>query len=76
MAKATPTNSLPKSNEISADRVMRITEFCNGLGIGRSTYYKLLREGKIEQPLKLSLRARGHLQSYFKELTQAMREQS
>lgn len=58
------------------DHVMRLSEFCKGLGVGRSTYYKLLAEGKIDPPLKISKRARGHMASYFNSLTKAMKEQA
>ena len=68
------TQSSSQQNPAS-DRVMRINKFCEGLGIGRSTYYKLLAEGKIEPALKISKRARGHMESYFNRLTKAMKEQ-
>lgn len=66
----------PNQQHYTHDHVMRINKFCEGLGIGRSTYYKLLAEGKIEPALKISKRARGHMESYFNRLTKAMREQA
>ncbi len=66
----------PEQQESVPDRVMRINEFCRGLGVGRSTYYKLLGEGKIEPPLKISARARGHMESYYRRLVAAMKEQA
>ena len=76
MRQETPTRNSPELNNAGADRVMRINKFCEGLGIGRSTYYKLLAEGKIEPALKISKRARGHMESYFNRLTKAMKEQA
>ena len=76
MQRAIPTNGQLDGQELGTDRVMRINEFCEGLGVGRSTYYKLLGEGKIEPPLKISARARGHMESYFRRLTKAMKEQA
>jgi predicted DNA-binding transcriptional regulator AlpA len=76
MQKATSTYGRSEVKEVATDRVMRINEFCKGLGVGRSTYYKLLKAGKIEPPLRISPRARGHLESYFKKLTEAMKEQA
>lgn len=76
MHKTTPKYSQSGAQEVGHDPIMRINEFCKGLGIGRSTYYNLLKAGKIEPPLRISLRARGHLQSYFKRLTEAMKEQA
>ena len=74
MQRAIPTNSQLDGQESRTDRVMRINKFCEGLGIGRSTYYKLLGEGKIEPPLRISKRARGHMESYFNRLTKTMKE--
>ena len=76
MQRAIPTNGQSESKAFGTDRVMRINEFCEGLGVGRSTYYKLLGEGKIEPSLKISARARGHMASYFNRLTKAMKEQA
>ena len=55
-----------------AYRIHRINECCQILGIGRSTYYKLLGEGLIEPSLKISKRARGHTGEYLQALIQKM----
>ena len=52
--------------------VFRINKFCSALGIGRSTYYKLLAEGKLEPALKLSKRARGYTHDYLLQVIREM----
>ena len=54
------------------NRVHRVKESCLILGIGRSTYYVLRREGLIEPPIKIGRRARGHTTSYLQELIHKM----
>jgi len=53
--------------------IHRLNEFCKKLGIGRSTYYKLLSEGTIEPSLRISKRARGYSDEYLQSLIQKMR---
>lgn len=55
----------PKSGTI---QIVRINDFCRALGIGRSTYYKLLAEGRLRPALKISKRARGHTQDYLQSV--------
>lgn len=73
MRKETPSDD---QHHVGHDRVMRLNTFYTGLGVGRSTYYKLLAEGKIEPPLKISKRARGYMESYFNRVIKAMKEQA
>jgi predicted DNA-binding transcriptional regulator AlpA len=54
------------------NRIHRVNESCQILGIGRSTYYVLRREGLIAPPIKISRRARGHTTEYLEELIKKM----
>ena len=54
------------------NRVHRVNESCRILGIGRSTYYVLRREGLIDPPIKISRRARGHTSEYLEQLISKM----
>ena len=58
------------------NRIYRINESCKVLGIGRSTYYKLVAEGVIEPSIKISKRARGHTGAYLQSLIQELMGQS
>jgi prophage regulatory protein len=46
------------------DRIVRFKEFLNLTGLGRSTVYKLIHEGKLTRPLKIGARAVGWRASY------------
>jgi hypothetical protein len=54
------------------NRIHRVRESCLILGIARSTYYVLRREGLIAPPIKISRRARGHTTEYLEELIRKM----
>lgn len=56
------------------NRVHRVKESCQILGIARSTYYVLRREGLIEPPIKIGRRARGHTTAYLESLIKRMGE--
>jgi prophage regulatory protein len=47
----------------SVDRVLRLPELMNRLGLGRSAIYRALREGSFPRPIKITPRASGWLQS-------------
>lgn len=47
-----------------ADRVLRLPEVLNTVGIGRSTLYALIREGRFPAPIHLSARCRGWKRSH------------
>lgn len=55
------------------DQVFRLTATCQRLGISRSTYYKLLRQGILDLGFKIGKRARAytgaHLQSMIVKLS-------
>jgi len=53
-------------------QVHRINEFCQILGIARSTYYVMRSDGLIEPPLRISKRARGHTNEYLQSLIKKM----
>lgn len=53
-ASATPEN---------IDRVLRLPEVLRSLGIGRTTLYLLVRDGRFPAPLHVSTRVRGWRQS-------------
>jgi predicted DNA-binding transcriptional regulator AlpA len=61
------SNVIPRTN-----RIHRVRESCLILGIGRSTYYTLRREGLIAPPIKISRRTRGHTTEYLEELISKM----
>lgn len=56
------------------NRIHRVKESCLILGIARSTYYVMRREGLIEPPIKIGRRARGHTTSYLESLIRRMGE--
>lgn len=56
----------------SPAQVHRIKEFCQILGIARSTYYVMRSDGLIEPPLRISKRARGHTNEYLQSLIKKM----
>ena len=58
---------IPRTN-----RIHRVRESCQILGIARSTYYVLRSEGLIAPPIKISRRARGHTTEYLEELIRKM----
>ena len=58
---------IPRTN-----RIYRVRESCLILGLSRSTYYLLRREGLIAPPIKISRRARGHTAEYLEELISKM----
>lgn len=41
------------------DPIIRLKEFLRLTGLGRSTVYKMISEGSIERPLRISVRAIG-----------------
>lgn len=69
-----PNQTPGESSKITSNlnRIHRINECCQILGIGRSTYYKLCSEGVIEPSIKISKRARGHTGEYLNNLIQKM----
>ena len=42
------------------DRILRATEAARKLGLGRTSFYSLLKEDDFPRPLALSARARGY----------------
>jgi len=54
------------------NRIHRVNETCQILGIGRSTYYVLRNEGLIAPPIKIGRRARGHTSGYLQSLINRM----
>ena len=54
------------------NRIHRVNESCQILGIGRSTYYVLRKEGLIAPPVKIGRRARGHTSEYLQSLINRM----
>ena len=54
------------------NRIHRVRESCQILGIARSTYYVLRSDGLIAPPIKISRRARGHTTEYLEELIRKM----
>ncbi len=54
------------------NRVHRVKESCGILGIARSTYYLLRKEGFIAPPIKIGKRARGHTSEYLQTLMNRM----
>ena len=70
MPTKTPENI--SKNNYSHFQVHRINEFCQILGIGRSTYSVMRSEGLIEPPLRISKRARGYTDEYLQSLIKMM----
>lgn len=68
----TCTQEGPAPQPAVTNQVHRVNESCRILGIGRSTYYVLRREGLIEPPIRISKRARGHTSTYLQSLIQKM----
>jgi predicted DNA-binding transcriptional regulator AlpA len=62
-----PTHLIPGTN-----RIHRVDESCQILGLGRSTYYQLRKDGVIDPPVKISKRARGHTSEYLQALIQKL----
>jgi len=60
-------HSPPQTN-----RIHRVNEACQILGIGRTTYYVLRKEGLIAPPIKIGRRARGHTSEYLQSLISHM----
>jgi predicted DNA-binding transcriptional regulator AlpA len=54
------------------NRIHRVNESCQILGMGRSTYYLLRQQGFIDPPVKISKRARGHTTEYLQALIEKM----
>ena len=54
------------------NRLHRVNESCEILGMGRSTYYLLRKQGLIDPPVKISKRARGHTTEYLQTLIEKM----
>lgn len=50
------------------DGMVRAAEFARYLGIGKSTLYKYLAEGKIEQPVRYSSRCSVWSVDYVKDV--------
>lgn len=42
------------------DRILRTAEAARKLGLGRTSFYSLLKEGDFPRPITLSTRARGY----------------
>ena len=61
------THIIPGTN-----RIHRVDESCQILGLGRSTYYLLRKDGVIDPPVKISKRARGHTSEYLQALIQKL----
>lgn len=72
MQRDIPSNGQPKEHGFGTVRIHRINECCHVLGIGRSTYYKLVSEGVIAPSIKISKRARGHTGEYLQSLIQKL----
>lgn len=62
-----PAHLIPGTN-----RIHRVEESCQILGLGRSTYYLLRKDGVIDPPVKISKRARGHTSEYLQALIQKL----
>lgn len=45
------------------DRIIKLSELKDIVGLGRSTIYRMSSEGKFPKPIKLSERSSGWLQS-------------
>lgn len=52
-------------------KVIRLTQVMNSTGLGRSTIYKYMSEGKFPTPLQLSERCVGWLESEVHQWIQA-----
>jgi prophage regulatory protein len=65
MSTKNPTNPSEQSNVTQADfqnnidRLVRLKEFIRVTGLGRSTVYKLISEGLLERPIRISARIIG-----------------
>lgn len=55
------------------NRIHRVRESCQIMGIGKSLYYQMRKEGLIEPPIKIGRRARGHTTAYLQSLIEKMR---
>jgi len=56
------------------NRVHRVGESCQIIGVGKSLYYQMRKEGLIEPPIKIGRRARGHTTEYLASLIKRMGE--
>jgi prophage regulatory protein len=56
-------NEQPKTSNVSSqiqiDSLVRLKEFLRLTGLGRSTVYKMISQGLIERPLRISQRTVG-----------------
>lgn len=52
-------------------KVIRLTQVMNSTGLGRSTIYKYISQGKFPTPLQLSERCVGWLESEVQQWIQA-----
>jgi prophage regulatory protein len=52
-------------------KVIRLTQVMNSTGLGRSTIYKYMSEGKFPMPLQLSERCVGWLESEVQQWIQS-----
>lgn len=52
-------------------KVLRLTQVMNSTGLGRSTIYKYIAEGKFPVPLQLSERCVGWLESEVQQWIQS-----
>ena len=65
MSTKNPINTREQSNDFQADfqnnidRLVRLKEFLRLTGLGRSTVYKLISQGLLERPVRISARTIG-----------------
>lgn len=57
--------SSPHTHEV--DRIIRLKEFLQLTGLGRSTVYKLIADHVLDRPIQIGVRAVGWRSSYINE---------
>ena len=50
----------PQEPHQNSDRILRAAEAAQKLGLGRTSFYSLLKEKDFPRPIALSARARGY----------------
>lgn len=50
----------PQEPSRNSDRILRAAEAARKLGLGRTSFYSLLKENDFPRPIALSARARGY----------------
>lgn len=76
MQQHTPPHDQNSGLPSRPNRVLRLSEFCHRLGIGRSTYYQLRASNQIKAPLKLSKRAKGYTDEYAQSVVDYLQRQA